>query len=424
MKKITAILLILFLTACGTKGKKISIELKEGELKAVEIPYNTSNVVYEVSELGIVYPSVVGEQFLLKGIKAGETSVTVYKDSAKKSKTIIDVVVKKDDKKTGDTYQLKFNVVAPSTVNELYLSGSFNGWKTNDPDWKLIKEGNTFSLEKTIDVIPPVSLYLTIEYKYIADGFWEESDVRKSETIVAGDSKTFNDTITKISAEKAEDPNTNLRTYTVSTTFNVTAPEAAVKVYVTGGFNGWKIDEDWALEKVGTTFVLTKDFEVSNTTSSTFNLEYKYIINGFWEQLEGNRRTELKENVDKTITDTIIGIGATPAPGAVLDENTYTLNLTLTTPPVPNNVDIYLLGNVNDWGNGDNVSEWKLTKVSDTKYTLNITFTTGIPTLEFKFSNLGWSHGEKDASGGEIANRTLTLTETMTISLTVARWNQ
>ncbi|MFA5719589.1 MAG: hypothetical protein WC939_00860 [Acholeplasmataceae bacterium] len=427
MNKLTTlfVLMVLLLTACGGKGQKTTVEVLEGEIKTVDVAYNLEFVVYEVSEVGIAYPSVVDEKFLIKGIKEGNVLVTVFKDNTKKDKLEIEVKVIKNQQSTGDQYNLTFQVTAPSEVSEVYLSGSFNGWKVNDPLWKLTKDGTVFKLDKTIDVIPPVSLYLTLEYKYIADGFWEVSENRKTETIIAGESKTFTDTITAISDVKAEAPNTELRDYTVNTTFNVTAPSDATTVHVTGAFNGWKVDDAYKLEKVGPIFTLTKDFEVLNTTSNTYDLEYKYIVNGYWEEMEGNRHAELKEQEAKTITDTVSGIGNTPASGDTFPTETYTLNLTLTTPIVPNDVDIYLLGNVNDWGNGENVSEWKLTKVSNTEYTLNITFETGVDTLEFKFSNLYWAHVEKRADGSELPNRTLSLTkEPMTISLSVARWNE
>ena len=86
-------------------------------------------------------------------------------------------------------------------------------------------------------------------------------------------------------------------------------------------------------------------------------------------------------------------------------------------------MDVYLLGNINSWGNGANVSDWKLTKVSNTSYTLTITFETELKVLEYKFSNIGWSHVEKSSTGGELKNRVLTLTEEpMVLNLVVARW--
>ncbi len=316
MKKITTlfVMLVLLLTACTKTNKKVSITLEEGEMKTVSVSFNLNDAVYEVSQNGLVYPSIVSSGFVLKGVKEGNAVVTLYKDDSKKESLTVNVTVTKREE-VGEKYTLNFSVSVPEGITDVYLSGTFNGWRANDEEWKLTKSGDKFVLTKEIDAIFEVSRYLTIEYKYIIDGFWEDVSLnRTSGTMVAGDTKTLNDTVTGKSVHPVDD----------------------------GGEAGPK---------------------------------------------------------------------------------TYTLTINLTTPVVPDNMDVYLLGNINSWGNGANVSDWKLTKVSNTSYTLTITFETELKVLEYKFSNIGWSHVEKGSSGEELKNRVLTLTEEpMVLNLTVARW--
>lgn len=315
MKKITTlfIMLILLLTACTKTNKKVDVTLEEGEMKTLSVSFNLDDAIYEVDKMGIVYPSIVNNSFVVKGVKEGNAVVTLYKNDSKEESLTVNVTVTKGEV-LGEKYTLNFNVSVPEGITDVYVSGTFNNWRTNDEEWKLTKSGNKFILNKEIDVIFEVSRYLTIEYKYIIDSFWEDSDNRNSGTMVAGDSKTFNDIVTGKSIHKVDG----------------------------GGSEGPK---------------------------------------------------------------------------------SYTLTINLTTPVVPENMDVYLLGNINDWGREANVSDWKLTKVSNTSYTLTITFETELTVLEYKFSNIGWSHVEKGPSGEELQNRVLILTEEpMTLNLTVARW--
>lgn len=61
-----------------------------------------------------------------------------------------------------------FTYQASEDAQEVYLVGSFNGWKQNDPDYQLVKDGDVFTITLSSEELKPGD----IEYKYLEDGQW------------------------------------------------------------------------------------------------------------------------------------------------------------------------------------------------------------------------------------------------------------
>ncbi len=317
-----------------------------------------------------------------------------------------------------------FDITAPAEASLVCVVGQFNNWgeAENTLDWQLTKSGDKYTLTKDFLVS---ERNFSLKYKFVVNGYWEDYTGDRSVLLEKNTPKTITNEITGISANKA--PETTLPKHTL--TFNVTVPEGTEgNVFVAGSFTNWLLNPSTPLQ-------LTKD--EGNKYSGTVDVrtldeavEYKYVNAKDLASISWEYGDVVEENRSLAIADLVANdtVTAWKKGGykASTPETEYTLTINLTTPVVPEGVtDIYLLGNINDWGNDANVNDWKLTKVTDTSYTITITFTTTLAELLFKFSNLGWSHVEKDAFGNEIVNRTLTLTtEPMILNLEVAKWQE
>ncbi len=119
-----------------------------------------------------------------------------------------------------------------------------------------------------------------------------------------------------------------------------------------------------------------------------------------------------------------VGLGAlaqAPAPTAQAQQEPQ-LTFEVTVPPeTPVNSEVWLSGNhaaLGQW-NGAGV---KLTRSPEGKYTTRLSLPAGTA-LEYKVTRGSWATVEKDASGQELRNRTLSVgSRSERISVTVARW--
>jgi len=133
---------------------------------------------------------------------------------------------------------------------------------------------------------------------------------------------------------------------------------------------------------------------------------------------------DTRPDVDTTVPiDTTVPTDATVADSDVPAEVSQpTVVLTVTVPAsTPADASIFVSGNQPELGNWDGVGT-ALTRGTDGRWSVGLSFPVGT-TLAFKITRGSWDTVEKDATGGEIADRTHTVASTSdTLDITVAAW--
>jgi 1,4-alpha-glucan branching enzyme len=144
----------------------------------------------------------------------------------------------------GDT--LVFRLKGYSSAKTVVLSGSFNGWSTNE-----------LVMNKTADgwELPYVLAGGNYEYKYIVDGKWMPDP---DNPVTTGTGDFINSCVT----------------FKPNYTFVLSQFTEAKTVIVTGSFNGWREDGYQMLRKEGV-WTLPVSLKPGKYT-------YKFIVDGRW----------------------------------------------------------------------------------------------------------------------------------------------
>ncbi|GAB6189920.1 hypothetical protein JCM30566_16620 [Marinitoga arctica] len=209
----------------------------------------------------------------------------------------------------------------------------------------------------------------------------------------------------------------------VKVTFKVHLPENTPEnenIYIVGSFNDWNPgDENYVLEKSGNIGIVSLELEKGT------EIEYKYT-RGNWGTVEkdkdggeiANRKAIADEN--KTIEDIVESWADIPAeiktkaqPG---EKAVITFEVTIPE-NTPENDDIYIVGNFNNWDPGQLVMNR-----NGLKATFQLETEVG-KRLEYKYTRGNWDTVEKDEKGEEIPNRVLIVEDINQIQKdTVASW--
>ena len=276
-------------------------------------------------------------------------------------------------------YTLSFTVTVPAeTEGNVFVAGSFTNWLL-DPSTplQLTKgEGNTYS-----GSVKYITSETTVQYKYVnakdlASISWTYGELSENRTLTLT-TPTITDTVTAWENHGYFEP------ANAAVTFDVTAPVEANVVCVVGPFNNWGEAEntlDWQLSKVGDKYTLTKDFLVSERN---FNLQYKYVINGYWENYGGNRTTLLERNTSKTITESTASIGSTMAPATTLPKYTFTFTVTV---PEGTQGNVFIAGSFTNWLDTP-CTPIELTKGEGNTYTKTVEIRSAYTVVEYKYVN-------------------------------------
>jgi len=140
-----------------------------------------------------------------------------------------------------------FRLAGHTDARQVFLSGSFNGWKPKD--LRMNGTGNGWEL--------PVYLANgTHLYKFIADGNWL-SDPANSQRVPDGEGD-YNSVVT----------------IGTTYTFELKGYETAKKVMLAGSFNNWR-DFEFAMKRTGTGW----EFPLALAPG---NYEYKFLVDGKW----------------------------------------------------------------------------------------------------------------------------------------------
>lgn len=330
--------------------------------------------------------------------------------------------------------KIKFEVTTNVELENLYLVGSLNGWleglKKDPLSWKFTKEGSKYILEKEIEMPDNKK----IEYKFLSGlGYeYEEKDQADNHQYTLNEE---NNIIThNISGFKALPGNETAYTIQFVVQTSVSIPEGKV-LYVVGGFNDWKM------------LKLTKNNDKFQTDVLNYNAlsnSFEYLI-GLDNETSPSTSTLIKgkisqnHNIDDNIvytmdsnTKNIVinlnilefkGIQNTPV------EKTYNKEFVVSSFPENTNTDLYIVGDMNNWGR-DNLSNYKLT-LSDNKYSITLDIKSSSKTLEYKYLlarditleyNELMKHTEVNSQGKQIPNRVIDLQSSDKISDTIEKW--
>lgn len=125
----------------------------------------------------------------------------------------------------------------------------------------------------------------------------------------------------------------------------------------------------------------------------------------------------------------LMGCSDDPVPGPMPDggapisdasDGLVHITLEVTVPrDTPLGDDVHIAGDFQGWDPADPAH--RLTRTGPYSYRIELAFEPG-RTIAFKFARGDWSRAEKDAQGGELANRMLTFDVSGTRMLTVASW--
>lgn len=133
------------------------------------------------------------------------------------------------------------------SVNEVILTGTFNGWNEQELKMNKVPEGWKLSAK-----LPPGRY----EYKFIVDGEWMHDPVNKEK--VKNEHMTFNSVLF----------------VTTPVTFNLNGYQDAKEVFLAGSFNDWK-EKKMQMSRSGNGWTATVSLYGGKQT-------YKFIVDGKW----------------------------------------------------------------------------------------------------------------------------------------------
>ncbi len=197
--------------------------------------------------------------------------------------------------KFGKEDSVQFTLFDHRDAKEVYLSGSFNNWQTNELPLKQIEKG-----WKTTIKAEPGKYY----YKFIADGRWmPDPDNLQKESDGVND---YNSVV-----------------FVPNHTFKLKGYQSAENVYVAGSFNGWK-PHNAPMD------VTPQGWEL-NAFVSYGKHTYKFVVDGKWILDPAN--PDKAENQYGT-GNSVLNIG-----------ESYQFVL----PGFPNATNVFLAGSFNNW---------------------------------------------------------------------------
>jgi len=303
-----------------------------------------------------------------------------------------------------------------NTPQDAYLSfaGSINGWEAAEKDYEFHIDENSG--------LPVLTLFRPgdleeVEFK-ITRGSLSRSEADelgreiRPRTIRFGEADTV--FLEVKSWQDLEKEHENMITLIVESIPDITPSDE--QIFFVGEINDWyPHDGKLRLEKN------SKGRYFINLPKSANNKEYKFT-RGNWRTVETdkygyeiNNRTLRREKSSDTISVSIRNWKD------LSEEDRGSIRIRLQSVPdnTPEDEDIYIAGNFNNWNPGSNA--WKLIKDTDGIYYVDIPRDGNM--LEFKFTRGDWSTVEVDEFGDDIPNRTYRYGEIKSLDLEILNWN-
>jgi hypothetical protein len=317
---------------------------------------------------------------------------------------------------------LVFKVTVPTPTNECWIIGNFCNWtltsavqctKVDDTHYTVTLDDTTF---------PSGTTAATLQYKYLSgNGDWSYNEVQADGSNLPGNGNRngFNpDAVTGFEMDVVAKWNVLFVPHTpvpMNVTIDVLVPAGTFQCYIVGNFNSWAGPtapaDSCKMVLVSTNTDGTKIFEKTVFTADELLLAYHFCSGPDWsfEQSAPSGDYHYPE-VQPVVTSW----------KAVFDPSTVgNINIVATVPLYGTGNHVYIQGGFNGWSWS---SPKEMTKNADGTYSYLIN---NIASTEYKIYNgTDWGYVEVDATGTEVANRSVTAVpqSTITENITVIGW--
>lgn len=278
-----------------------------------------------------------------------------------------------------------------SKVSELYIAGTFNGWKEpGDLMTKVNDSTYTYDFEAADTT--------GVAFKFLTGPLWAYEQTRTA------DYRYSTDSITRVSSFKAYyDPNAEPQEVTIE----VLVPVEVHILYLTGNFVNW-VPDAVEMQKIDSTQdgkVFTATIEVVDSMT----LEYKFIAGPGWayEQTESNNFRYAD----------VGGVVVCDEFKAIFDPaNVGDITLNITVPE--GTPDVWIIGSFGNW---DTTMAVHATQVDETHWTAVIE---DVADIEFKvYNHPNWTWEEaSDDQGTTVPNRAASFISGPSFDIVVAYW--
>jgi hypothetical protein len=302
----------------------------------------------------------------------------------------------------------------PTGTNACYIIGNFNGWDQTKSVKMTMVDATHYQVTLDEANFNSGVTLANMQYKYCSgpgDWAYVEKDANGNElaanrTYAAG----VADVVLKWASVWADVPPIPL-----NVTIDVLVPAGTFECYIVGNFNGWAGPtapaDSCKMVLVSTNTDGTKIFEKTIYTAYANKLAYHFCSGPDWsfEQSAPSGDYHYPE-VQPVVTSW----------KAVFDPSTVgNINIVATVPLYGTGNHVYIQGGFNGWSWS---SPKEMTKNADGTYSYLIN---NIASTEYKIYNgTDWGYVEVDATGTEVANRSVTATpqQTITQNITVIGW--
>jgi hypothetical protein len=312
-----------------------------------------------------------------------------------------------------------FNVTVPYTgfeafyTSECWIAGNFNNW--NNTDKKMIKVDDThYSIIMDDATWFPNVTIENVEYKYLkgcCDWGKVEKDITGLEVLPHKYSdNNGNDTVVRW----AYWPTPPLL-HPMNVTVDVTVPKGTIQCYIVGNFNNWAGPtapaDSCKMNLIATNTDGTMIFEKTVFTADATILAYHFCSGPDWAY---EQATPTNDFHYPEVQPIVLSWNAIYDPTKLGN-----VNIEATVPSTGTGDHVYIQGSFNGWSWNNPL---EMTKNNDGTYSYLIN---NIASTEYKIYNgTDWGYVEVDATGTEVANRSVTATpqQTITQNITVIGW--